>query len=141
MMGPCVKCGFDPDAVVSVVWSFHIERKTPSMNDRLANAGPRAFMYRKERDAWCWLFRAMRLKHQIPVARYRRRVTLTRMYTGRERERDRDNLIGGMKAVVDAMVSECLLLDDTSRGAEIYYAQKQGQRGLIVELAELAAER
>lgn len=139
MIGPCVKCGFDPDAIVGRSWSFFIERRTPSMNDRLANTGPRAFVYRKERDAWCWLFRAKKLELRIPIALCRRRVTLTRLYAGRERERDKDNLIGGLKAVVDAMVSEALLFNDTSIGAEIHYAQMQDRRtGLLVELADFA---
>lgn len=136
----CVKCGFNPEAIVAREWSFFIERRPPSLNDRLSNTGPRAYMYRRERDAWCWLFRAMRLEHRIPGAMQRRRVTLTRLYCGREKERDRDNLIGGQKTCVDAMVSERLLMNDTSAAAEIFYAQRREDRsGLLVELAEFAA--
>lgn len=136
----CAKCGYDPAAAISQGWASFIARRAPSMNDRLANVGARRFLYREERDAWCWHFRVMRLEHRIPFAVQRRRVTLTRLYCGRERDRDRDNLIGGMKAVVDAMVRERLLLDDTSAGAEIYYAQHRDEcnSGLNVELDEFA---
>lgn len=125
-MTACPKCGYDADAKVIARWTFTVERDTPSLNDRVYNAATyRGSMYRKVRDAWCWEFRAARLKVRIPRARTRRRVTIVRNYGGRARERDRDNLIGGAKAVIDAMVSEGLLVDDTSLGAEIHYDQRR----------------
>lgn len=123
----CTKCGHDPDAVVFDKFMFIIDREPPSLNDRLFNAGPRARLYRKERDAWCWLFRAARLKWNIPIAHEqdRRRVTLTRLFGARQRERDHDNLVGGQKAVVDALVIEKLIAGDRLIDAEIYYGQKR----------------
>ena len=69
-------------------------------------------------------------------------MTFTRCYGGRQQERDRDNLIGGMKTVVDAMLVELLLVDDTSQWAELHYQQlvtAPATRGLLVHLEELWA--
>lgn len=155
-MTVCVKCGHDPDAVVKIAYTFTVDREPPSLNDRLFNSGVRAHEYRKERDAWCWHFRAARLKQAIPAARTdvptavfdrskvivhdRRRVTLTRLFGPRQRERDKDNLIGGMKAVVDALVSEALIAGDSVHDAEIFYGQKRStvRAGLEVVIEVLA---
>lgn len=151
----CQKCGHDPDAVVTHQYTFVVGREPPSLNDRLVNTGPRARLYRKERDAWMWHFREARLKLGIPFARTdflampgsvprsithgRRRVTLTRVFGARQRERDFDNLAGGMKACVDALVLEKLIAGDRTADAEIYYAQKRGDRaGLHVTIEVLA---
>jgi hypothetical protein len=139
-MTVCVKCGHDPEAVVAASWAFTIDRKPPSLNNHVINVGVTRFAYGRERDAWMWEFRAVRLLQRIPKAVLRRRVTLTRIYAGREREWDRDNFSGGAKPVVDAMVLEGLIEDDSSASAEIYYAQERGARaGLRVNIEELAA--
>lgn len=139
MSGPCAKCGYDASAVVMERWSFFVERKLPSLNDRVFNAGATRFAYSRERDAWQWEFRRARLKLEIPKAAKRRRVTLVRVFSGRERERDLDNLAGGMKACVDSMVSEGLLLDDNKTGAEIHYEQRRDSvSGLFVTIEEIA---
>ncbi len=135
----CDKCGHDPRARVTASWTFLVDRDPPSLNSRIFNAGPRRYLYKRERDAWCWELRAVRLLQRIPPARARRRITLTRVYSGRQQERDRDNLAGGMKAVVDAIVYERLLAGDDSKLAEIHYAQERGiPTGLRVLLEELS---
>jgi Holliday junction resolvase RusA-like endonuclease len=134
----CVKCQHDPDAHVSASWSFSIDRDPPSLNARLFN-GPRGWKYRKERNAWCIEVRAVRLLQRIPKATSKRRVTLTRNYYGRQQRRDRDNLAGGMKACVDALVLEGLLRGDSEVDAEIHYAQaRTTPAGLCVVIEELA---
>ena len=139
----CVRCGHDPSELVLATWSFLIERDPPSLNKRLYNAGPGRHLYRQERDMWCWEFRAARLTRSIPKADGRRRVTLARLYGGRQQERDYDNLAGGMKAVVDAMVSEGLLTNDTPDQAEITYQQAVAKtlesRGLLVLIESVGA--
>ncbi len=133
----CTQCGYDPGAKISASWSFLIERDPPSLNARLFNAGARPWAYRRERDAWCWEFRAVRLLQRIPVARRRRRVTLTRVIAGRQQQRDRDNLIGGLKASVDALVLEKLIAGDDLENAEIHYQEERGKpSGLRVLLEE-----
>jgi Holliday junction resolvase RusA-like endonuclease len=135
----CERCGYDPSATVSATWTIGVDRDPPSLNARIVNAGWSRFRYARERDAWCWEFRAARLMLNITPATGRRRVTMTRIYAGRQKERDRDNLAGGMKVVVDAMVSERLLVNDDPRNAEIHYQQEHGgPPGLRVLIEELS---
>jgi hypothetical protein len=112
-----------------VTWSFFIERRPPSMNDRLHNSGPTRFAYAKVRDLWILEFRAVRLVHRIPLATGPRRLVARRQYSGREQERDRINLIGGYKPVIDAMVLEGLLVDDAPRWLDDSYAQERVAKG------------
>jgi hypothetical protein len=138
-MTACCKCGHDPEAKVTASWSFVIERDPPSMNERIHNEGSARFAYARERKIWADWFRVARVTNRIPPADARRRVTLTRLFSGRQQSRDRDNLVGGQKVVVDAMVLTSLLADDADRWAQIHYAQERGEhRGLHVLLEELA---
>lgn len=161
----CIKCGYDPDAEIVQTFSFLVSRDPPSLNQRLFNTGPRAHLYRKERDLWCWEFRAKRLALKIPAAipitareagrwtaffgtevvaraTNKRRVTLTRIYGGRQKERDRDNLIGGMKACVDALVLEGLIGGDDPHSAELHYEERAAApdqaTGLFITIEVLA---
>ena len=145
-MTACAKCGYDPDAAVAASWTFHVDRDPPSLNQRLFNSGPRAHLYRKERDVWCWEIRAARLRDRstivsrtaAPIAG-KRRVTLTRIYAGRQKIRDVDNLAGGMKACVDALVLERIIADDSPERVELHYLQQRGTpTGLRVQIEVLA---
>lgn len=137
-MTACLKCGYSPDAVVTASWSFHIDRDPPSLNTRLFNAGTRRWAYKRERDTWCMEIRAIRLLQRITKATTKRRVTLTRNYAGQQKERDADNLGGGMKCIVDALVLEGLLRDDNTASAEIHYGQtRTTPKGLVVLIEEL----
>lgn len=137
--GPCAMCHYDAEQIVTQGWDLFIPREAPGMNARVINSGKSAHLYRRERDAWCMWFRAERLRQRLPVATDKRRVVMTRLYGGRQQERDIDNLIGGMKCVVDAMVIEKLLVDDAPRFAELHYQQRAEptKRGLEVRLEEV----
>ena len=94
---------------------------------------------------WSGELMVARMNHKIWPARGRRRITLERIYSGRQQERDRDNLVGGMKAVVDALVLQGLLVDDTPAHAELHYGQASvgreppaAMRGLRVTIEDLA---
>lgn len=144
-MTACQRCGFDPTAAVTASWVFMIERDPPSLNARIHNSGASRWQYRAERDVWSGELMVARVNHRITPARRRRRVTLERVYGGRQKERDRDNLVGGMKAVVDALVLQGLLVDDTPAHAELHYGQlaigrvpPPGMRGLRVTIEDLA---
>jgi Holliday junction resolvase RusA-like endonuclease len=137
-MSACVKCGHDPEAFVGRTWMFHVDRDPPSLNQRIFNVGGTHWQYKQERDAWQWEFRAVRLLQKIAAATTKRRVTLTRCYDGRQKERDVDNLAGGMKCCVDALVREGLLVNDNPQLAELHYAQHRGgPRGLMIYIEEL----
>jgi Holliday junction resolvase RusA-like endonuclease len=156
-VSPCPKCGYDSSAAVVAIFSFLVERDPPSLNTRLFNSGPRRHLYRKERDVWRMEFRVIRLRDRIPMAGpltvaagvapvrnqirvggLKRRVTLTRVYGGRQQERDADNLAGGMKAVVDALVLEGLIANDDPGSVELHYRQERGKpTGLYVKIEVL----
>lgn len=140
-MTACSRCGFDPFAKVLGKWVMLIDRDPPSLNDRLVNVGPHRWKYKKERDAWHWLVKAARLNFNVPVATaLRRRVTLERLFNGRQRERDLDNLSGGMKPIVDALVLERLIAGDDPKSVEIHYKQTKGPlRGLVITIEQLGA--
>lgn len=147
-MTACVKCGHDPDRAVTASWSFLIRRDPPSLNERIFNAGNSRWRYKKERDVWSAEIMVARGNGRIPVV-YRpssphviRRVTLERIYGGRMQERDRDNLVGGMKPIVDALVLQRLIVDDSPAHTELHYGQIREQgtaaRGLRVLIEDLA---
>lgn len=140
-MTACARCGFDPLARVFASWTMLIDMDPPSLNDRIVNAGAQRWRYKKERDAWHWAVKAARLNYQVPLAtKLRRRVTLERLYNGRMRERDHDNLAGGMKPIVDALVLERIIAGDDPKSVEIHYAQTKGPlRGLRILVEDLAA--
>lgn len=138
-MTACAKCGHDPDATVIASWEFVLEHEMLSLNARVSNVGSARWRYAKERDAWSWLVRAAKLKHGITPATGRRRMTLTRIYARGQRALDDDNLKGGTKPLVDAIVREGLLGDDTRAWLELHHDQEPGtERAVRVLLEELA---
>lgn len=141
-MTRCEKCGHDPDAPVVASWTFVLERQLLSLNARVSNVGASRWRYAKERDTWSWLVRAARLKNQISAASgLRRRLTLTRIYANGQRQIDRDNLAGGAKPLVDAIVREGLLRDDSPTWLELHHDQEPGaSRAVRVLLEELAGD-
>lgn len=140
MTAACVRCGFDPSVVVRESWMFVLDRELKSVNSRIVNSIAAGHAYRKDRDAWAWEIRAQRLKLKIPRALQLRRMVITRLYSGRQREWDHDNF--GAKQLVDAIVREGLLLGDDPSHLEATYRQeraaKSGVRVLIEELARPA---
>lgn len=131
-MTACVKCGFNAAAQVTASWTFEIARTVESMNGRVHNVGRSRWEYAKQRDGWTRDMLTIRRVHGIPIPDCKRRVTLTRMYSGRRRELDADNLIGGLKSAVDAMVHAGLLIGDRPGDAEIHYAQERMKVGSMV---------
>lgn len=142
-MTACARCGHDPDAKVLASWSFFVDKEVGSLNAHRVNAGSRwqQAAYRRERDEWTRWMQVGKANNAIPSATSKRRVRLVRQYTGRQRAYDVDNLIGGAKACVDAMVRAGLLAGDTRELAEIEYDQKRGgpneRSGLWVFVEEL----
>ena len=138
-MTACARCSFDPDATISDSWSFHVDREIKSGNARIVNGSVTRWVYAKNRDAWQWELRTARLLQGAPKATGKRRVTLTRHYTGRQRPFDRDNLATGCKVVVDAMVREGLLVNDDAGSAEIHYAQAKSETPGVAIVVEVLA--
>lgn len=112
-----------------MTWRWFIAKRLPSLNDRLQNAGASRWKYAAERGEWALWFRTAKLKHAIPKATKPRKLVVTRVYCGREQERDYVNLVGGCKAVVDALVNEGLLVDDKPKWLADEYRQVRGTDG------------
>jgi len=138
----CPLCGGRPLAEVASRWTFLVERVAPSQNKIASNTTGRGnWAYRKERDAWTRELSYYRIENGIPIAAIKRRVTITRCYAGRQQERDYGNLVGGLKAAVDAMVLVGLLKDDSPKWSEIFYHQRRvekGEHGTLFTIEELA---
>jgi hypothetical protein len=139
----CKLCGGMPYAKVVANWSFRFDRDAPSQNDVGNNKGVTAsrWKYRHERGAWVSMLSSWAIDMRIPFAEVKRRVTITRCYSGRQQLRDQGNLVGGLKAAVDAMVLCKLLKDDSPEWCEIYYHQRRvdsAERGTLITIEELA---
>jgi hypothetical protein len=138
MTATCVKCGHDPDAVVTASWTFVLPKQLGSLNDHAINAGASRWQYGRDREIWRLMLANARQLHAIPRPQGKRYLVLTRVFSGRERERDLDNLIGAAKPVLDAMVKAGLLVDDAPKFLDCTYRQERGSvSGVRVELSEV----
>lgn len=145
-MTACPTCGHIAPVVLQS-WEAFIEARVESANVTRSNHGAAHHAYRKKRDQWMMRWRVARWSEDgaavpwrpIGGATVKRHVTFVRNYTGREREMDHANLIGGMKGVVDAMVRVGLLVDDSPKWFEGEYKQIHSDRsGLHVRIEERA---
>lgn len=141
MSVPCPKCGHDPSARVVGSWSFWCDREIESLNAHRVNAGAKwqQAAYRRDRDAWQLWMRFGMFSQKILNAKAKRRVKIVRQYSGRQRAFDKDNLAGGCKQLVDAMVRAALLVDDSERWCEIEYVQRKADKSgtwILVEEIE-----
>jgi hypothetical protein len=137
----CRLCGGRPYAPVTASWTFRIDRDAPTQNVMGNNRGGGRWKYKTERKAWVYLFQNWKLSLRIADATVRRRVSITRCYSGQQKLRDHGNLVGGLKPAVDAMVRVKLLKDDSPTWCEIYYHQRrveQSERGTVITIEELA---
>lgn len=137
----CLKCGFDPDAVVTARWVLVLDKRLTSANLRTVNAGDSRWRYAAERDAWQWLVKVERVNQRVtsagPVGK--RRVTIERQYAGRCQEMDRDNLVAGAKPLVDALVRELVIRDDRQSCLELHVTQVRADHNqTVVTVEELA---
>jgi hypothetical protein len=122
---------------------FDIDYVVPSSNQRLVNSRDPAdrAKYRETRDDWQTLVMAAMRAHGVPKATGRRALVLIRFFSGRERARDYDNLVGGMKPVLDAMVLAGLIVGDDPGSVVVTYHQNKidGPSGLRVEWSNAGA--
>lgn len=140
-MSACVKCGHDPEVRVLSRWVLEIGAlEVKSLNAHSVNAGHARHAYRRARDQWQWAVVAARHARRVPQATSKRRVTIRRIIGYRQREFDHDNLVGGCKPLVDALVRDGMLIGDRRHQAEIGYEQVKvdGGSGVVIMLEELA---
>lgn len=134
----CPYCQVDLGQGIEARWELFIPLETPSQNAVAANKGGTRQRYKELRTAFCQLLMDQKVRKSIPRATRRRRVIFTRHYCGRAQERDRGNLVGGMKPLLDAMHRVGLLVDDAPEWVEDWYRQQRSTRsGTMITLEEL----
>lgn len=99
---------------------LEINEATPSLNPLLGQFWAKRH---KDRKRWRWLVRAARLAADaFPTAPLQKaRITIVRH--GR-RQLDTDNLYGGTKLLVDSLVREGFVIDDSPDHIELIVTQK-----------------
>lgn len=114
------------------MWTLATTQPVQSLNTIIQwKANRQSWRYAKERETWRRLFAGWMLVDRIPVATGRRRLTIVRVYAGRQRAFDRDNLHGGVKPLMDALKPkgerEGLLTDDDDAGVDLIVRQERGE--------------
>jgi hypothetical protein len=122
----CPGCGYDPELVVVKRYEFTIPLKWYSQNELRSNTRNNR-KYKSVRDKYivkvgthgCGV---------LPADTYRR-VYLTRLFANRCRPYDYGNLVGGGKPILDALVWNGLLIDDSPSYVDEYYFQEKNPTG------------
>lgn len=120
-------------------WTLQTANAVPSLNDLLRwKANRMMWRYKNERARWRRLFGNWQMAERIPDATARRRLTVVRVFAGRQRAFDSDNIAGGLKPLIDALkpasatigtrtiVAGGLILDDNDAGIELLVSQRRG---------------
>lgn len=108
----CISCGWDAAAIVTWSYELVLPLTWPSQNTMGAiHRGAAGAKYRRTRAHFEGCLR--KYKYNVPAAKGFRRAWLTRHWGHRKRAYDTGNLIGGCKALVDALVALGYLYDDT----------------------------
>lgn len=82
---------------------------------------------KKDKEEWQILLKSelARQSQQFRIDEFAKSIHIIRIFGGRERAYDKDNLIGGCKALVDAMKG-LLIEDDSPDKCNIVYDQVRG---------------
>lgn len=119
-------------------WTFDIEMNMPSANTvkrHLWGGRDRTWYSRFKKDL-AWM---LKLKAQwVPRATGPRKVTVTRLIDKSGKRYDQDNLVGGCKMLLDAMVQQGLLRGDAEKDVTVEYRQeKRSGGGTRIELVDV----
>lgn len=138
MTAACPRCGHT-EGLAGAEYRFFIPMEPPSQNTVAMNSSGKRFGYKAVRNQFTFMVRAAMNARAIPEAKGKRRLVLTRFYTGRGRAYDRANMVGGCKPVVDSLVNCGLLVDDSEQWLDDYYLQRRDDHlsGVEVVLQEM----
>ena len=118
-----------------IVGKVEIPTSTPSLNRLLAMHWAKRQKLKAEMLAW------VRLEHvnrRLRPATKHRYCQVVRYYRHPRYKLDADNLAGGAKPLIDALVYRKLLLDDSPEHVTLSYEQQnRDQGGTLVLLSEL----
>ena len=115
---------------------LQIPESTPSLNAYWGGHWSKKHELRKR---WAWLVRAARIRAKVFEApKYPRAVLTLERYGARML--DHDNLVAGMKPLVDSLVKEGFIAGDSPQHITATYVQHVGkQRGTIVRIEGVSA--
>jgi len=138
---PCGKCKYDPTLAILGSWMLELPMEAKSKNDLKDNSrfGHGGRKYRAFRDKCERLM--LPLVRSIPTCgdTEKRRVFFTRLYCGRSRDYDDDNLIAGFKPVRDCLKTLNMIHDDSPRWLEAHYDQKKAEyAGMVITIESVA---
>ena len=119
----CGTCG-QPLPLAKEAWDIWIPIEPPSQNVVAQNKGGGRHKYRRIRQEYEM---ALLWKRNIPKAKGKRRVAITRCYSRHGKERDLANIVGGCKALMDALTLTKLIVDDSPKYLEAHYSQERGK--------------
>lgn len=112
-----------------MTWTLRFPR-TPSLNAVISwKTSGRHWKYGKLKEDLLELATAQKTVLWAPDAAERRHVVITRHSP---RELDPDGLVGGCKALLDALVRSGWLVDDKRQWAEVTYRQERSPEDLTV---------
>jgi len=118
----CPNCHYRDDEPTHY-WTKRFKKELLSLNRIGTNVkGWRGKGYRNERAYYERRF--IEWGTSVPPAHTHRQVIITRLYRQRCRPFDYDNLVGGAKALVDALKRTGLLLDDNDSSVSVVYRQE-----------------
>lgn len=103
---------------------FTIPKPTPSLNQFYWGHWSKKMKNAKEWRKWVWAARVATGTKELMAMEAHRHVTVERYGS---RKLDRDNFIGGCKGIIDALVKEGFILDDSPAHVSIEYHQYTGK--------------
>ena len=105
---------------------FDVPRKLKSQNELKGNSRAGNGPYVTERSWWHKQFATAVMAGLVTIAKGPKYVRITRYSDARGKVLDVGNMVGGCKALVDAMVNVGILVDDSPEFCSIYYRQMRG---------------
>ena len=111
--------------------TFEIARVLKSQNTLKGNTKHGRFAYQDERAWWHKQFATAVMAGWVTVAKGYRVVRVTRVLGKGAKLFDIGNLVGGCKAMIDAMVNVGVLVDDSPKHCFITYRQVRGEHDAV----------
>jgi Holliday junction resolvase RusA-like endonuclease len=128
-------CGYDPDEEYKS-WLLVYPGQSPSQNMLKGNSKGN-YLYRKWRKSFQKILEKQ--MKAVPPAQGRRIGVLTRYWAKGCRPYDLENLVGGLKPLIDVLKRNGVIIDDAPKWWRGYYRQEKSADGanrLEIEIRE-----
>lgn len=107
--------------------AFEVARSLPSQNKLKGNTRESSYAYSSERAWWHKQLSMAKMAKWVTPASGFRVVRITRVLGKGSKFFDMGNLVGGCKAMLDAMVNTGVLVDYSPTHCSIFYRQVRGE--------------